>query len=163
MATVPPTSSGATGSTGQLDDWQMANGNWAKSVDLGSRTPDWQIAGNPDLNGDGTDDILWRDRWTGQLDNWQMNNGNWSRSVDLGSRTPDWQIVGLGDFISGDNNADIMWRNAAADRPLEDRQRQLGRIVEPGIDRCVRSSLPVWVISTTQAWTICSGATAMAM
>ena len=118
MATVRPTSSGATSSraSSTTGRWRTATG--PKSVDLGSRTPDWQIAGIADLNGDGTDDILWRNPSTGELDDWQMNNGNWSRSVDLGSRTPDWQIVGLGDFISGDNNADIMWRNAAGQTDL---------------------------------------------
>src|SRR5262249_18408112 len=45
----------------------------------------YAVEGIGDFNGDGTDDILWRNSGTGQLDAWIMQNGHVSQAVDLGS------------------------------------------------------------------------------
>ena len=46
--------------TGDVDEWQIANGQWANSVDLGSHPGSgWSIAGVGDFFGNGRDDILW--------------------------------------------------------------------------------------------------------
>jgi hypothetical protein len=69
--------------------------------------------GAGDFNGDGRDDILWRNTTTGQFTDWLGRpdggfNGNAASngSVDLG-----WSIVGTGDY-NGDGRDDILWRNA---------------------------------------------------
>jgi len=77
------------------------------AVDLG-----WQVAGVGDFNGDGRDDILWRNA-TGNIFNFLgtanggvINNGN-NSSANLGS---DWKVSGIGDF-NGDGRDDILLRN----------------------------------------------------
>ena len=75
---------------------------------------DWQIAGVDNFDGNGTADILWRNRATGENYVYPMVG-----TAILGSegyfRTvadPNWKIVGTGDF-NGDGRADILWRNSS--------------------------------------------------
>lgn len=98
--------------TGQVDQWQMQDGNWSRSIDLGAnKGTDWQLAGIGDFNNDGTSDVLWRNTATSQVDQWQMLNGNWSNSIDLGAnKGADWLLAGVGDF-NGDGTDDVLWRN----------------------------------------------------
>lgn len=64
-----------------------------------------------DFNGDGVDDILWRNNATGQGSIWHSAN---ARTVANISRINNlqWRIAGVGDF-DGDGRSDIFWRNAA--------------------------------------------------
>jgi hypothetical protein len=65
-----------------------------------------------DFNGDGKDDILWREDHTGQNAVWLLNGTGVISSGYLPSLTDlNWQIVGVGDF-NGDGKADILWRHA---------------------------------------------------
>jgi Ca2+-binding RTX toxin-like protein len=108
--------------TGQIADWLAnANGNGgftgngahsAASID-----PVWQVAGTGDFNGDGIDDILWRNSSTGRIADWlgkpdasggfTGNGANSGNTVDLA-----WQVAGIGDF-NGDGHSDILWRNSS--------------------------------------------------
>jgi hypothetical protein len=77
-----------------------------------SVSTDWQIAGIADFNGDGRDDILWRNT-DGRMTDWlgaasgalQPNSANLLETVST-----DWKAAGVGDF-NGDGKADILWRN----------------------------------------------------
>ena len=72
----------------------------------------WHIAGTGDFNGDGRDDILWRND-DGTLSDWLgtanggfvPNDGN--ALIGVANR---WHIAGTGDF-NGDGKADILWRS----------------------------------------------------
>src|SRR5437667_292728 len=72
----------------------------------------WQVAGIGDFDGDGKDDILWRNSATGENYIYLMNGtailteGYLRQVADL-----NWKIVGVGDFDS-DGKADIRWRNS---------------------------------------------------
>ena len=97
--------------TGRVDQWQMKNGGWGGSVDLGGgKTANWTLAGMAISTATDVSDILWRDIPTSKVDQWHMANGNWSQSIDLGGgKGADWTLAGIGDF-NGDGTSDILWR-----------------------------------------------------
>jgi Tol biopolymer transport system component len=98
-------------STGQVDQWVLDKGHWARSQDLGATKPaNWQLAGTGDFDGDGISDVLWRDVSNSQVDQWHMKSGNWAGSIDLGkTKGADWTLPGVGDF-NGDGTSDVLWR-----------------------------------------------------
>jgi hypothetical protein len=61
-------------------------------VGLGTVALSWDIVGTGDFNGDGTDDILWRNT-SGALGMYDMDNGNptW---VGLGALGLQWDVTG---------------------------------------------------------------------
>jgi FG-GAP-like repeat/FG-GAP repeat len=106
---------------GTVVDWTMNGSEISSSqvVTFGGSptTPDksWNVAGIGDFNGDGKDDVLWRNT-NGSLVDWTMNGSQVlsSQQVTLGGSavTPDssWSVAGIGDF-NGDGKADVLWRN----------------------------------------------------
>jgi FG-GAP-like repeat len=106
---------------GDLD----ANGNQI----VFSLPPNYYIAGSGDLNGDGADDLIWRDRNDGSVFTWMMNGKTLLKKAD-GSYDADsikispgpgqdpvllaipenWLLAGVAD-IDGDQKSDLLWRN----------------------------------------------------
>jgi VCBS repeat-containing protein len=96
-------------------DWLgQANGSFSDNYanSLVNIPTSWQIEGVGDFNGDGRDDILWRDTggttvtWLGQANGGFADNyANSVASVPVA-----WQIVSIGDF-NGDGRDDILWRH----------------------------------------------------
>ena len=60
-----------------------------------------------DFNGDGSTDLLWRNRRTEAVAIWLMNGTSPSSIVDLGTLEKNWEFVGSGDF-DGDGFADLL-------------------------------------------------------
>jgi hypothetical protein len=72
---------------------------------------DWHIAGTGDFNGDGRDDVLWRNDG-GTITNWLgQPDGGFIGNASLYTTIPNsWHILGTGDF-NGDGRDDILLRN----------------------------------------------------
>jgi len=100
--------------SGVVTDW-LGQANGTFSANSGSvNNPaglDWHILGTGDFNGDGRDDVLWRNdggtitTWLGQPDGGFIGNGSLYATV-----SNEWHVVGAGDF-NGDGRDDILWRN----------------------------------------------------
>ena len=106
---------------GALADWTMNGGSVTSSGFLtlngAAIAPDasWSVAGVGDLDGDGRQDVLWRNS-SGEVTAWLMNGSTIVSSGDISSGgvavMPDasWSIAGVGDF-NHDGRADVLWRN----------------------------------------------------
>jgi hypothetical protein len=101
-------------STGDVDEWQIANGQWAGSVDLGTHPGSgWTISGVGDFFGNGREDVLWTNSAASgvQTDIWQLGpNGQWTASMSPGTHPAGYQVAGIGD-VTGASVADIIWFN----------------------------------------------------
>jgi translation initiation factor IF-1 len=92
--------------------------NGATLVDFDFITPvpdkNWTMVASGDFNGDGKDDLLWRNYTTGDNAIWLMNGFNNLNATSQKSITrvadTDWKMIAAADF-DGDNKADILWRN----------------------------------------------------
>ena len=100
---------------GTLSNWLgQANGGFTpNNANAAAVVPTaWFVAGTGDFNGDGRDDILWRNV-DGQMSNWlgTANGGFTPNNANAAAVVPtDWHVVGTGDF-NGDGRDDILWRN----------------------------------------------------
>ena len=101
---------------GAVTDWLgAANGAFVENYAALSLqvSTDWKIAETGDFNGDGRDDILWRND-NGTLTDWLgAANGAFVENYGtlLRAVPNDWKIAGTGDF-NGDGRDDILWRHA---------------------------------------------------
>jgi hypothetical protein len=77
---------------------------------LNTVNTNWTIAGAGDLNGDGTDDIIWRNQSDGRNWAYLMNNGQIQTSQLINKvGNSNWQIADISD-LDGDGKDDLFWR-----------------------------------------------------
>jgi FG-GAP-like repeat/FG-GAP repeat len=105
---------------GSLVEWLMNQSTITSSQTVTSQgkaaTPDssWSVVAMGDFDGDGHQDILWRNT-NGSLAEWLMNG-----SIITSSQSPtyqgkavvpdaSWSVVAVGDF-NGDGGSDLLWR-----------------------------------------------------
>ena len=72
--------------------------------------PDWEIRGQGDQKGDGTADILWRNKATGMIYYWPMDWAAPLAETYVATVDPAYDIVGTGDF-DADGRSGILWCN----------------------------------------------------
>lgn len=101
--------------SGEVTDWfGQANGSFVSNYGNFNSRPgnDWHIAGVADFNGDGRDDILWRND-SGEITDWLATpNGSFASNLGNADHFLDnsWHVAATGDF-NGDGRGDIVWRN----------------------------------------------------
>ncbi|MBE9548767.1 MAG: VCBS repeat-containing protein [Proteobacteria bacterium] len=78
-------------------------------------SPDWEMMGTGDFNGNGRGDILLRNRITGGWWIFLMNGRNFTSGKTLITVDMDWQMAGLGDF-DGDGRDDVLLRDRITGR-----------------------------------------------
>ncbi|MFN2472633.1 MAG: FG-GAP repeat domain-containing protein, partial [Sphingomicrobium sp.] len=100
---------------GTISDW-LGTASGGFSINDGTAltqvSTDWHIIGRGDFNGDGKDDMLWRND-NGTLSDWLGNSSGGftiNDGVALQNVPNSWHVVGTGDF-NNDGKDDILWRN----------------------------------------------------
>jgi len=63
-----------------------------------------------DFNGDGNEDLVWRDTGTGVVAMWFLNGTTLTSSGFPAGVPLEWKIVGFGD-VNDDGKADVIWRH----------------------------------------------------
>jgi len=97
------------GGLGEIAAWLM-NGTAPAGSTVLLANPDWIPTHVADLDGDGKDDIVWRQGSTNNVAVWLMNGLAIKSSAVILAGQPNWQVEHTGDF-DGDGKADLVWRN----------------------------------------------------
>jgi hypothetical protein len=100
-------------SSGQNALWLLnANGAFQGVVDLPAMTnSDLSVQATGDFNGDGKNDLVWRNQATGQTFIWWMNGTQYAGTANLPTiANGAYRIGGCGDF-DRDGYTDLVWRN----------------------------------------------------
>ncbi len=102
--------------TGEIHTWLMNGISLIESGLVGPSaiSADWNQIAMGDFNGDGKDDLLWRQSGD-RVDIWLMNGHTMQSSTLMGGGIADWQVMGLTD-LNGDLRQDLVWRQTGSGR-----------------------------------------------
>jgi hypothetical protein len=96
--------------TGQNIAWTMNDNLQLNQTGISNVPLDWTMAGIEDFNGDGIDDIFWRNN-SGVNVIWNLNaNGDRVSDTSFLTVGTEWGVGGITDF-NGDSKPDVLWRN----------------------------------------------------
>jgi FG-GAP-like repeat len=96
-------------SAGHIAVWRVNGSTIVAAAGLGTVPSNWKIVGLGDFNGDGNEDILWRDSTTGTVAIWFLTSSLTVQSTaSLGAVPANWNIAQTGDY-DGDGSSDILW------------------------------------------------------
>ena len=73
----------------------------------------WALRGGGDIDGDGTEELLWQNLLTGEVGYWEMSGGDFASSSMFSPVLPPdsgWILAGAGD-IDGDSTEELLWQN----------------------------------------------------
>ena len=71
---------------------------------------DWGVAAIGDFDGDGRDDLFWRNARTGANVVWR--GGDPAAPITVAGAHVAWQLAAIGDF-DGDGKEDVVWRHGS--------------------------------------------------
>ncbi|MBL3811643.1 VCBS repeat-containing protein [Alteromonas macleodii] len=72
----------------------------------------WKLAGTGDLDGDGTDDLIWRNTRDGRTSVYYIAEGKLRDSALITTVDISWELAKVEDF-DGDGKVDFLWRNTS--------------------------------------------------
>ena len=101
-------------STGQTFVWFVDDTNLTVTTfsdGIGVVSPDYELAGTADFNGDQNVDLVWSNPTTGQSQVWLLDGTTIQQYIALDDN-PGFTLEGVTDF-NGDNNPDLLWRNGS--------------------------------------------------
>lgn len=133
--------------TGQNSLWFLSVNNQQISGEPLLSVPNsaWAIEGIGDYDGDGQDDLVWRNETTGQNSVWLMDGTQRAGSVALDTVTgTGWQIQGVGSFQPNSFlSSDLIWRNQTTGQNVIWRMNSTNRA---GSIRLDSVTSPAWEI-----------------
>lgn len=117
-------------------DWLMSKGNVnGGNVLTATLATGWKPIGTGDFTGDGTADVLIRDK-SGTVVDWIMRDGKVvDGNVLTTVLTSNWHLVGTGDF-NADGTSDIAWQDTSGtvvDWIMKDGVTKSGNVVTTGL------------------------------
>jgi hypothetical protein len=108
-------------SNDQLTLWQIGNdGSIRQSCTVASSIdPDLDFIGIGDIDANGSDDVLWRNRTDGSVSAFLMDGCNPPRMLTLQATADSaWTLGGAGD-VNGDGLTDLLWRDGTTNTIIE--------------------------------------------
>jgi hypothetical protein len=72
--------------------------------------PPWTMSGMGDFNGDGHNDVVWRNTTTGSIYVWYLNNGAFVSEAFVVTVDPAWKVEAVADF-NRDGRPDLLMRH----------------------------------------------------
>lgn len=99
--------------TGDVGLWKMNGTTITQSVDFGPVPLSWTIAGIGDFDGNGSEDLLWRDN-LGNVGVWLMSGTSIYKSLVLGNVPLNWTTAQTGDYAN-ELQSGILWTDTVGD------------------------------------------------
>jgi hypothetical protein len=101
------------GSSAEHQLWVIEEGALVATLPFEVPSTGWQLVGSGDVDGEGTDDLVWWDVWWDKKQKRVFIWVNWASpagAIELtqGAGEEQWQPVGVGD-VDGDGHADLVW------------------------------------------------------
>ena len=103
-------------SGGVLRAWIMGAGSVTSIVAVAGAPAmpvAWALVGTGDLDADGDDDFVWRNKTTGAVQGWMMNGASVGTAGSIAAAVGlQWRVESMND-LDGDGDDDLVWRNKA--------------------------------------------------
>ena len=134
--------------TGEVRAWLLDGLSIRESgpiTGVGAVGKGWKVAGVGDFDGDGSDDVLWRQSRAGQVVSWRMEGLRCMQGRLLSDSVPaPWSCEACPD-VDGDGRRDIVWRRRKDGSMLVWRMMPNGAFLidtMPSVDRSVTFGRP---------------------
>jgi hypothetical protein len=103
-------------SGGVVRAWMMGAGSVTSIVAVAGAPvmpAAWVLVGTGDLDADGDDDFVWRNKTTGAVQGWMMNGASVGSAGAIAATVGlQWRVESMND-LDGDGDDDLVWRNKA--------------------------------------------------
>jgi hypothetical protein len=78
---------------GTLTEWQSSGDSFTPNVYVTHVGTDWSVASIGDYNGDGRDDLVWRNDLDGMFTIWESTGDSFTPNVFVGGVPTDWTLT----------------------------------------------------------------------